>query len=164
LRTKNGRSFAFSPEWYPDLVKMCNASLDMLGFGPEMVLALATDVYATKMLIDDKDAPMLHPPPTWTVVTGMVCLHHSWHNKLHDICLHTISVEFLINVCLPSCRPPDTRRERSPGISLRRVNRPHRHVLSSVWDHLFPLTELLSLNSFPWQWTPGIINWHCQYI
>jgi hypothetical protein len=24
LRTKNGRSFAFSPEWYPDLVKMCN--------------------------------------------------------------------------------------------------------------------------------------------
>ena len=61
LRTKNGRSFAFSPEWYPDLVKMCNASLDMLGFGPEMVLALATDVYATKMLIDEKDAPMYTP-------------------------------------------------------------------------------------------------------
>jgi hypothetical protein len=38
--------------------------------GPEMVLALATDIYATKMLIDDKDTPMytpsqtLHPPPT----------------------------------------------------------------------------------------------------
>ena len=44
LRTKNGRSFAFSPEWYTDLVKMCNASLDMLGFGPEMVLALATEI------------------------------------------------------------------------------------------------------------------------
>ena len=40
----------------------------------------------------------------------------------------------------------DTRRERNPGIYLRRVKRPHRHVLSSVWDHLFPLTELLSLN------------------
>ena len=36
LRTKNGVSFAFSPEWYPDLVKMCNSSLDMFGFGPEM--------------------------------------------------------------------------------------------------------------------------------
>jgi hypothetical protein len=57
LRTKNGRSFAFSPDWYPDLVKMCNASLDMLGFGPEMVLALATDINTTTMLIDDKDAP-----------------------------------------------------------------------------------------------------------
>ena len=65
LRTKNGRSFAFSPEWYPDLVKMCNASLDMLGFGPEMVLALATEVYATKMLIDDKDAPMYTPSQPW---------------------------------------------------------------------------------------------------
>ncbi len=54
--------------------------------------------------------------------------------------------KFLINVCLPSCLPPDTRRERSPGISLRRVKRRHRHVLSSVWDHLFPQTELLSLN------------------
>jgi hypothetical protein len=62
------------------------------------------------------------------------------------VCLHTISVEFLINVCLPSCLPPDTRRERSPGISLRRVKRPHRHVLSSVWDHLFPLTNRLSLS------------------
>ncbi len=42
LLTKNGWSFAFSPEWYPDLVKMCNTSLDMLSFGPEMVLVLAT--------------------------------------------------------------------------------------------------------------------------
>jgi hypothetical protein len=68
-------------------------------------------------------------------------------NKKHDICLHTISVEFLINVCLPSCLPPDTRREQNPGIYLRQVKRPHRHVLSlSVWGHLFPLTELLSLN------------------
>jgi hypothetical protein len=33
----------------------------MLGFGPEMVLVLATDIYATKMLIDDKDAPMYTP-------------------------------------------------------------------------------------------------------
>jgi hypothetical protein len=57
LRTKNGRSFAFSPEWYPDLVKMYNTSLDIFGFGPEMVLALATDINTTTMLIDDKDAP-----------------------------------------------------------------------------------------------------------
>ena len=32
---------------------MCNSSLDMLGFVPEMVFVLATDVYATKMLIDE---------------------------------------------------------------------------------------------------------------
>ena len=57
LRTNHGRSFIFSPEWYPDLVKMCNVILDMLGFGPDMVRALATDIYATKQLIDDKDAP-----------------------------------------------------------------------------------------------------------
>ena len=44
---------------------MCNASLDMLGFGPEMVLAFATDIYATKMLIDDKDAPMYTPSQSW---------------------------------------------------------------------------------------------------
>jgi hypothetical protein len=65
LCTKNGRSFAFSPEWYPDLVKMCNAGLNMLGFGPEMVLAFATDIYATKMLIDEKDAPMYTPSQPW---------------------------------------------------------------------------------------------------
>ena len=34
----------------------------------------------------------------------------------------------------------------NPGISLCRVKRPHRHVMSSVRDHLFPLTEILSLN------------------
>ncbi len=36
----------------------------------------------------------------------------------------------------------------NPGIivSLSHVKCPHRHVLSSVWDHLFPLTDLLSLN------------------
>ena len=65
LRTINGRSFAFSPEWYPDLVKMCNASLDMLGFGPEMVLALATDVYARKMLIDVQDTLLYTPSQSW---------------------------------------------------------------------------------------------------
>jgi hypothetical protein len=66
LRTINGRrSFAFSPEWYPDLVKMCNASLDMLGFGPEIVLALATDVYARKMLIDVKDTLLYTPSQSW---------------------------------------------------------------------------------------------------
>ncbi len=77
LLTKNGRCFAFSPDWYPDLVKMCNASLDMLGFGPEMVLALATDIYATKMLIEGERSwrseregmtrtmkGKIHPPPT----------------------------------------------------------------------------------------------------
>jgi hypothetical protein len=36
--------------------------------------------------------------------------------------------------------------EETVKYSLRHVKRPHRHVLSSVWDHLFPLTELLSLN------------------
>jgi hypothetical protein len=36
--------------------------------------------------------------------------------------------------------------EETVKYSLRRVKCPHRHVLSSVWDHLFPLTELLSLN------------------
>jgi hypothetical protein len=77
LRTKNGRSFAFSPDWYPVLVKMCNASLDMLGFGPEMVLSLATGIYATKMLIEGERSwrseregmtrtmkRKIHPPPT----------------------------------------------------------------------------------------------------
>ena len=44
---------------------MCNTSLDMLGFGPEMVLVLATDIYATKMLIDEKDAPMYTPSQQW---------------------------------------------------------------------------------------------------
>ena len=44
LRTKNGGSFAFSPEWYLDLVKLCDTSFHMLGFGPEMVFALETDV------------------------------------------------------------------------------------------------------------------------
>jgi hypothetical protein len=65
LRTKNGRSFVFSPEWYPDLIKMCNASLHMLGFGADMVLALATDIYATRMLIDEKEAPMYTPSQDW---------------------------------------------------------------------------------------------------
>ena len=37
----------------------------MLGFGPDMVRALATDIYATKQLIDDKDAPMYTPSQTW---------------------------------------------------------------------------------------------------
>jgi hypothetical protein len=44
---------------------MCNASLDMLCFGPEMVLAFATDIYATKMLIDEKDTPMYTPSQHW---------------------------------------------------------------------------------------------------
>jgi hypothetical protein len=33
----------------------------MFGFGPEMVLVLTTDIYDTKMLIDDKDVPMYTP-------------------------------------------------------------------------------------------------------
>ena len=36
--------------------------------------------------------------------------------------------------------------EETGQYSLRRVKRSHRHVLSSVWDHLFSLIELLSLN------------------
>ena len=44
---------------------MCNSSLDMLGFGPEMVLALATDVYARKMLIDVKDTLLYTPSQSW---------------------------------------------------------------------------------------------------
>jgi hypothetical protein len=42
--------------------------------------------------------------------------------KVHDICLHTISVEFLINVCLPSCLPPPGHPERAKSwyFSLRR--------------------------------------------
>jgi hypothetical protein len=45
---------------------------------------------------------------------------------------------------LSSSGHPALLRERNPGIPLRRVKRPHRHVLSSVLHHLFPLTDLLS--------------------
>ena len=43
------------------------------------------------------------------------------HNKLDYICLHTLSVQFLINVCLPSSLSPCTRRDLSlhrPSVSL----------------------------------------------
>jgi hypothetical protein len=70
---------------------------------------------------------------------------------IHDIINYMIYAytQSLSSSWWKSVSPPvflRTRREWSPGISLRRVKRPHRHVLSSVWDHLFPLTEILSLN------------------
>ncbi len=40
-------------------------SSDMRGFCPEMVLALATDIYGRNMLIDDKDTPMYTPSQSW---------------------------------------------------------------------------------------------------
>jgi hypothetical protein len=52
-RPRNGWSFTFSPEWYPDLVKMWNASFDMLGFGPEM--GSSTPL---------RQKGKIHPPPT----------------------------------------------------------------------------------------------------
>ena len=69
---------------------------------------------------DDEDYERETPPgPTPSNIDdcdwdGM----HSWHDKLDDICLHTLSVEFLINVCLPSCLVPCTWREWRPIISL----------------------------------------------
>jgi hypothetical protein len=50
---------------------------------------------------------------SWKLIetTGMGCLYHSWHNKLHDICLHTISVEFLTN-CLSSLLSSSGHPER----------------------------------------------------
>ena len=65
LKTKEGRPFQFAPEWYKDLQEMCEDSLDLLGFGPELVLAYATDVYGRKMLLGDEEAAMYTPSLEW---------------------------------------------------------------------------------------------------
>ncbi len=64
LRTKNGRSFAFSPEWYPDLRRKWR------GEGERSWRSEREGMTRTMK-------GKFHPPPTWTVVTGMFCLHHS---------------------------------------------------------------------------------------
>jgi len=65
LTDKNGCPFLFSPEWYPELMKMCNDSLDLLGFGPELVLAFATSIYGRKMELSHEEASMYTPSIQW---------------------------------------------------------------------------------------------------
>ena len=65
LTDKNGCPFLFSPEWYPELMNMCNDSLDLLGFGPELVLAFATSIYGRKMELSHEEASMYTPSIQW---------------------------------------------------------------------------------------------------
>jgi hypothetical protein len=68
--------------------------------------------------------PVITPTQVWTDKYGLLLKSNGCrgegesdlkNNKLHDVCLHTLSVEFminvLINVCLPSSLPPSSRRE-----------------------------------------------------
>ena len=46
-------------------MKMCNDSLDLLGFGPELVLAFATSIYGRKMELSHEEASMYTPSIQW---------------------------------------------------------------------------------------------------
>ena len=51
-----GRPVEFQPEWYPMLAKRCEDLQKLLGFGPHIVQAFASVVYAEKMKVDVEDA------------------------------------------------------------------------------------------------------------
>ena len=61
LKTVRGCPFLFHPVWYPDLIQLCNESLDSLAFGPDMVLSFAAEIYASKMNIPQEEALMYTP-------------------------------------------------------------------------------------------------------
>lgn len=51
-----GRPYQFQPAWYPALVERCNKLQKLLGFGPYVVQAFATLVFAEKMEVLPEDA------------------------------------------------------------------------------------------------------------
>ena len=51
----------------------------MLGFGADMVLALAADTYVTRMLIDEKEAPMYTPSQDWA--GGVRGMRRKWRGE-----------------------------------------------------------------------------------
>jgi hypothetical protein len=52
-----GRPFTFLPAWYDELAKKCTDILDdVMGFGPHMVGAFATEIYRKQMAVSEGEA------------------------------------------------------------------------------------------------------------
>ncbi len=45
---RNGVPCKFDPLWYPELIRMTEESLDIIGFGPKTIQVCATQIYSEK--------------------------------------------------------------------------------------------------------------------
>ena len=45
---RNGVPSKFDPLWYPELIRMTEESLDIIGFGPKTIQVCDTQIYSEK--------------------------------------------------------------------------------------------------------------------